>query len=288
MAVDPSSRAESQVEGRVEPPDAASARGPSISPLAQVSAEARLGAGCSVGPFAVIEDGVEIGDGSEIAAHAVVRRGTRLGKGTVVHPFAVLGGDAQDRRNQGGETTLVVGDGNVFREHVTAHRGTSHGGGVTRIGSGGLFMAGAHVAHDCQVGDGVVLANGTLLGGHVHLGDGVVSGGLVAVAPFVHVGERAFLAGGAMVERDVPPWVIVSGDRARVRGLNRVGLDRAGIEGPARAALEDAYRRVYRGSEPRLVAAAALADSADARVRLFAAAVREASSTPRLRLRAQP
>ena len=258
-----------------------------ISPLAQVSRGARLGTGCSVGPFAVVEDGVEIGDGSDIATHAVVRRGTRLGRGTVVHPFAVLGGDAQDRRHQGGDTTLVAGDDNVFREHVTAHRGTSHGGGVTRIGSGGLFMAGAHVAHDCQVGDGVVLANGTLLGGHVHLGDGVVTGGLVAIAPFVHIGERAFLAGGAMVERDVPPWIIVSGDRARVRGLNRVGVERAGLDAAARAGLEDAFRRVYRSNEPLLPAAAALADHPDERVRRFAAAVREAAASPRRRARTQ-
>lgn len=261
------------------------ARETTISALAQVGSGARLGAGCTVGAFAVIEDGVEIGDGSDLAAHAVVRRGTRVGRRTVVHPFAVLGGDAQDRRHQGGETQLVTGDDNVFREHVTAHRGTSHGGGVTRIGDGGLFMAGAHVAHDCQVGDGVVLANGTLLGGHVHLGDWVVSGGLVAIAPFVHIGERVFLAGGAMVERDLPPWVIASGDRARVRGLNRVGLDRAGLDAGARAALTAAFRRVYRGGEPRLAAAVALADHPDAHVRRFAAAVREAAGDPRRRAR---
>jgi UDP-N-acetylglucosamine acyltransferase len=262
---------------------AEAARETTISPLAAVASGARLGVGCTVGPFAVVEDGVEIGDGSELAAHAVVRRGTQLGRRCVVHPFAVLGGEAQDRRHQGGETALVAGDDNVFREHVTAHRGTSHGGGVTRIGSGGLFMASAHVAHDCQVGDGVVLANGTLLGGHVHIGDFVVSGGLVAIAPFVHIGERAFLAGGAMVERDVPPWVIASGDRARVRGLNRIGMDRAGLDAVTAAALAMAFRRIYRGEEPRLVAAAALAEHADGHVRRFAAAVHAATDDPRRR-----
>jgi UDP-N-acetylglucosamine acyltransferase len=253
---------------------------PNVSQLAAVSSHARLGDGCKVGDFAVVEDDVVLGDGTVVHPHAMVRAGTRMGRRNVVHPFAVLGGSPQDRRHEGGVSLLVVGDDNVFREHVTIHRGTSHGGGITRIGAGGLFMAAAHVAHDCTVADGVTLANATLLGGHVAVEDHVVTGGHVAVAPFARIGERAFLAGGAMVERDVPPFVIVAGDRARVRALNVVGLERAGVPAESRAALQAAFRRLFRGEEPRAQAAAALADHPDPLVRRLASALlRRQSST---------
>jgi UDP-N-acetylglucosamine acyltransferase len=241
-----------------------------IHPAALVDPGAILGASVSVGAFAVIEAGAEIGDGAVIEAHAVVRGGTSLGARSVVHPFAVLGGPPQDRRYAGEPTRLVIGERNVFREHVTAHRGTAHGGGVTRIGSGGLFMAGAHVAHDVQVGDSVTLANGTLLGGHVSVGDHAVTGGQVAIAPFVRVGSRAFLAGGAMVERDVPPFVIAAGDRARVRALNKVGLERSRVPEASRAALEKAFRAIFRSGAPRRQAAEALAGDEDPFVRELA------------------
>lgn len=243
-----------------------------IHSSAIVASTASLGEGVEVGPFAVIEDGVVVGAGTRIEAHAMVRRGTRVGVNNVVHPFAVLGGEPQDRRHAGEETTLTIGDSNVFREHVTVHRGTAHGGGVTRIGSHGLFMVGAHVAHDCQLGDAVILANATLLGGHVALGDHVVTGGGVALAPFVQVGERAFLAGGAMVERDVPPFVIAAGDRARVRALNKVGLRRSGVPVASIARLADAFVAIFRVG-PRAVAAASLRDDDDPFVRALAAAV---------------
>lgn len=243
-----------------------------IHPAAIVSSSAALGEGVSVGPFAVIEDGVVLGAGTRIEAHALVRSGTRMGAGNVVHPFAVLGGAPQDRRHAGEATRLEIGDGNVFREHVTVHKGTEHGGGVTRVGSHGLFMVGAHIAHDCRVGDAVTLANATLLGGHVAIGDHVVTGGGVALVPFVRVGERAFLAGGAMVERDVPPFVIAAGDRARVRALNKVGLRRSGVPEASIALLESAFVAVFRRG-PRVVAAEALRDDADPFVRALAAAV---------------
>jgi UDP-N-acetylglucosamine acyltransferase len=248
-----------------------------IHPSSIVSASAELGEGVEVGAFAVIEDGVVLGAGTRIEAHALVRRGARLGVNNVVHPFAVLGGEPQDRRHAGEETRLEIGDGNVFREHVTVHKGTAHGGGVTRIGSHGLFMVGAHVAHDCLVGDAVILANTTLLGGHVTLGSHVVTGGGVALAPFVRVGERAFLAGGAMVERDVPPFVIAAGDRARVRALNKVGLRRSGVPEASIAELERAFVAVFRRG-PRVTAATALRDDADPFVRALAAAVLAAPS----------
>ena len=248
-----------------------------IHPSAIVSSDAELAPGVEVGPFAVIEGDVVIGAGTRIEAHAMVRGGTRLGVDNVVHPFAVLGGAPQDRRHGGEVTRLEIGDGNVFREHVTVHRGTTHGGGVTTIGSHGLFMVGVHVAHDCHVGDAVILANATLLGGHVTLGARVVTGGGVALVPFVRVGERAFLAGGAMVERDVPPFLIAAGDRARVRALNKVGLRRSGVPEASIARLESAFVAIFRRG-PRALAAAALRDDDDLYVRALAAAVLAAPS----------
>jgi UDP-N-acetylglucosamine acyltransferase len=241
-----------------------------VHPLALVAADADLGEGVVVGPFAVVEPGVVVGAGCRLDAHAVVRSGTRLGARNVVHPFAVLGGDPQERTYAGEPTHLEVGDGNTFREHVTVHRGSVKGGGVTRIGSGSLIMAGVHVAHDCALGDGIELANATLLGGHVTLGDGVVVGGGAALAPFVRVGPRAFVAAGAMVEQDVPPFVIVAGDRARVRALNRVGLGRGGVPEASRAALERAFRGIFRSGLPRAPAAAELVSDPDPFVQALA------------------
>jgi UDP-N-acetylglucosamine acyltransferase len=245
----------------------------SVHPLALVAPDAELGAGVFVGPFAVVEPGVIVGAGTRLDAHAVVRSGTRLGARNAVHPFAVIGGDPQERTYAGERTSLEIGDGNTFREHVTVHRGSIKGGGLTRVGSGSLFMAGVHVAHDCALGDGLELANNVLLAGHVALGDHVVVGGGAAVAPFVRVGARAFVAAGAMVEHDVPPFVIVAGDRARVRALNRVGLARGGVPEASRAALERAFRALFRSGTPRATAAAGLAGDADPRVRELAAFV---------------
>jgi UDP-N-acetylglucosamine acyltransferase len=142
----------------------------------------------------------------------------------------------------------------VFREQVSVHRGTDKGGGATRIADRCLLMVGAHVAHDCSVGSDVVLTNLATLGGHVVVESSVVCGGHVAVAPFVHLGRGCFVAGGAKVERDVPPFMIAQGDRARVRALNRVGLERLGTPEPSRAALAEAFRLLWRSKEPLAVA----------------------------------
>jgi UDP-N-acetylglucosamine acyltransferase len=222
-----------------------------IHPTAVVAAGAELADGVVVGPHAVVGDGVAIGPGTRLVASCVVLGPTRLGARNVVHPYAVLGAEPQDRSHAGEPTTLVVGDDNVFREHVTVHRGTAKDRGTTSIGSGCLFMVGAHVAHDVRVGDAVTLTNGTLVGGHAEIGDHVVAGGGSAIAPFSRVGESAFLAGNAMVENDVPPFVIAAGDRARVRALNEVGLRRRGVPEGSRRALAKAFRIVFRSGVPR-------------------------------------
>jgi UDP-N-acetylglucosamine acyltransferase len=221
-----------------------------LHPTAVVSPCAKLGDGVVVGPLCVVGDDVEMGAGCKLLGSCTVLGPMRMGESNVVYPYAVLGGDPQDGSHAGQATRLEIGSGNVFREHVTVHRGTAKDRGTTRIGSEGLFMAGVHVAHDAVIGDGVTLANGTLLGGHVVVGDRVTTGGRAAIAPFVRIGEGAFIAAGAMVEIDVPPFVIVAGDRARVRALNRVGLRRQGVPDGSRRALATAFRTIYRGGAP--------------------------------------
>lgn len=251
-----------------------------IHEAALVAPDAELDEGVEIGAFAIVEAGARVGAGTRVEAHAIVRAGTTMGARNVVHPFAVIGGDPQERGYAGEPTRLAIGDGNVFREHVTVNRGSAKGGGLTRVGNGSLFMAGVHVAHDCVIGDRLELANGTLLAGHVELGDGVVTGGGVAIAPFVRVGQRAFVAGGAMVERDVPPFVIAAGDRARVRALNRVGLQRSGVPEASRSALERAFTAIFRSGAARAVAARALVADADPFARELAAFVVASDARP--------
>jgi UDP-N-acetylglucosamine acyltransferase len=226
-----------------------------IHPTSLVDPNAELGAGVLVGPYAVIGPGVRVGSGTRLDAHAVILGPTVLGDGNVVHSFAVIGGEPQHKRAEarpGGR--LVVGDRNVFREHATAHRGTDSG--VTRIGDDNLFMVGAHVAHDVTVGSSCTLANAVQLAGHARIEDHATFGGLSGVAQFVIVGESAFVAAGAMCEADVPPFVIVHGDRARVRALNVVGLRRRGVPEESIERLGAAFRLLFGRSVPRAEALA--------------------------------
>lgn len=199
-----------------------------------------------MGPFCWVAAGVRIGEGCELLGHVtVLGPGTRMGRRNRVFPGAVIGAPPQDKSYEQEPSVLEIGDDNQIREQVTLHRGTLKGGGVTRIGSRCLFMVGAHVAHDCAVGDDVILTNLATLGGHVTVEDHVVCGGHVAVQPFVRLGRGCFLAGGAKVERDVPPFVIAAGDRARVRALNQVGLQRMGVPEASRKALDAAFRLIW-------------------------------------------
>lgn len=256
-------------------------------PLAVIAAEASLGEGVSVGPFAVLE-GARVGSGSVLHAHSVVHQGVTLGARCEVHPFAVLGGAPQDRSYANERTTLVVGDDAHFREHSTVHRGTARGGGVTRVGSGVLVMCGAHIAHDCALGDAVVLSNGVQLAGHVVCEAHAVLGGLAAVAQYLRVGEGAFVAAGARVESDVPPYHVVQGDRARVRGLNTVGLLRRGASEALLRELTELHRRLYRRGLPLAVALGetTVPEGAPREVRHLLAFLRATLEAPRRRTRA--
>lgn len=224
---------------------------PKIHPTAVVARGVELGDGVEIGPYCVLGESVTIGPGTRLISHCVVSGPAEIGARNVVHPFAVIGAPPQDRTWAGEPTRLSMGDDNVIREHATIHRGSVKGGGVTRVGSGCLLMVGVHVAHDVTLEDTVTLTNGTLLGGHVTIGAFAVTAGHVAVAPFVRVGESAFLAGGAMVERDVPPFMIAAGDRARVRAVNRVGLERRGVPASSRAAIKQAFKVLFMSGQPR-------------------------------------
>jgi UDP-N-acetylglucosamine acyltransferase len=217
-----------------------------IDARAVVSAEARLAPDVSVGPFTVIGPGVEIGARTVIGPHAVINGPSRLGADNHVFQFASLGDAPQDKKYRGEPTRLEIGDRNVFREFVTVNRGTTHDKGVTRIGDDNLFMACAHVAHDCTIGNKTVFANGAVLGGHVEIGDWVILGGLTAVHQFGKVGAHAFLAGGAMARQDVPPYVMVAGDPAVPHAVNAEGLKRRGFDEEQIRAIREAYRILYR------------------------------------------
>ncbi len=234
----------------------------SVHPTAIVAPGARLGAGVSIGPFAVIEDGAVVGDECEIRAHAVVKNHVVLGRGNRVHEGAVLGGEPQDLSFEGGETSVMIGERNVFREGVTIHRSTKPGG-ATIVGSDCYLMAYVHLGHDCRLGDRVIIANNTALGGHVQVGDRAFVSGNVGVHQFCRIGRLAMLGANSKAAQDCLPFVISDGHTARARGLNVVGLRRAGIGAEQRSALKEAYRLLLRSGLHRdqaLERMAALAD----------------------------
>jgi UDP-N-acetylglucosamine acyltransferase len=218
-----------------------------IHPSAIVDPSVRLGADVEIGPFCIIGDSVEIGDRTRLVAHVTIERRTSLGADNVVHANAVLGGAPQIAHYADCATDLVIGDRNVIREGVTFHRGASTGKGVTRIGSDGMFMVGAHVAHDCIVGDSVVFANCAALGGHAEIGDGAFLGGLCAVHQFTRVGRWAMIGGLTPVTADVIPFARAAGNPGRLAGLNTIGLKRRGLANDRVRALTRAYSHIFNG-----------------------------------------
>jgi UDP-N-acetylglucosamine acyltransferase len=215
---------------------------PEVDPLARVASDAVLEPGVSVGPFAVVGAGVRIGRGTRLESHAVIEGDTRLGERNHVFPFASIGLVPQDLKYRGEATRVEIGDRNVFREGATVHRGTRGGGGLTRIGSDNLFMAQVHVAHDCMVGSHTIFANAAALSGHVEVQDHATLGGFSGVHQFCRVGAFAFMGGGTMATKDVLPFSLTVGNRARFVGLNLVGLRRRGFSAERVSALKRACR----------------------------------------------
>ncbi len=216
-----------------------------IHPTALVDRHAELDGDVYIGPFSVVGPDIRLGRGSRLESHVVLNGRTTLGEGCRVFPFACLGHRPQDLKYRGEDSELVIGSNNQIREHVTMHPGTAHGGGVTRVGDDGLFMAGAHVAHDCQVGNGVIMANNATLAGHVSVGDFAVLGGLCAVHQFVRIGRMAMIGGLAGVENDVIPYGMVLGNRAYLNGLNIVGMKRRGVARDVIQNLRNSYRCLF-------------------------------------------
>jgi len=220
-----------------------------IHPTAIIDPAAVLGE-VDIGPNCLIGAGVTLSDGVVLKSHVVIEGETEIGSGTVIHPFAVIGGDPQDLKYSGEPTKLVIGKNNTFREYSTCNRGTLGGGGVTIIGDNNLFMASSHVGHDCVVGSGCVLANSAALAGHVVLGDSVIMGGLSGVHQHTRVGALAMIGAGAKVVQDVPPFMMAQGDRARLFGVNVIGMRRSGYSKEIIEDLKKAYRLLFLSSIP--------------------------------------
>jgi UDP-N-acetylglucosamine acyltransferase len=217
-----------------------------IHPTAVIAPDAVLAEGVEVGPYSVIGPGVEIGRGTRVGPHVVIEGPTRIGAGNRIFQFASVGADPQDKKYRGEVSRLEIGDRNVIRECVTLHRGTAQDKSVTRIGDDNLFMAYAHVAHDCVIGNQCILANNATLGGHVRLDDWVIMGGLSAVHQFGRVGAHAFIANNAAVTRDVPPFVMAVGQPADAHSINAEGLKRRGYTPGQVRNIRAAFRVLYR------------------------------------------
>lgn len=216
-----------------------------IHPTAVVDDGARIGDGVFIGPYCVIGPDAVLADGVRLTSHVVVAGRTTIGPNTHIYPFASIGTPPQDMKYKGEPSTLEIGANNIIREQVTMNPGTEGGGMVTRIGNNCLFMVGSHVAHDCILGNHVMLANNATLAGHVTMGDYAILGGLAAVHQFCRIGRHAMVGGMSGVEQDVIPYGSVIGNRARLAGLNVVGLKRRGFSRPEVATLRKAYRLLF-------------------------------------------
>jgi UDP-N-acetylglucosamine acyltransferase len=216
-----------------------------IHPTAVVESGARLAPTVEIGPYCHVGAQVDLGEGVALVSHVVVAGRTTIGAGTRIFPFASIGHAPQDLKYAGEESRLVIGTGNIIREHVTMNPGTKGGGMVTRVGDDGLFMAGAHVAHDCTVGNRIVMANHATIGGHVVVGDHAIFGGLSAVHQFVRIGPHAMIGGMSGVERDVIPYGSAVGDRARLSGLNIIGMQRRGFTREEIQGLRTAFQMLF-------------------------------------------
>ncbi|MCF8495986.1 MAG: acyl-ACP--UDP-N-acetylglucosamine O-acyltransferase [Alphaproteobacteria bacterium] len=217
----------------------------SIHPTSIIEKGAQIDPGATIGPYCVIGPHVVIEAGVVLKSHVVIEGHTSIGENTIVYPFASLGSPPQDLKFAGEESRLVIGKNNTIREHVTMNPGTAGGNLETRIGNNGLFMASAHVAHDCVLGDHVIMANNAALGGHVTLGDNVIIGGLSAVHQFVRIGAHAIIGGMSGVDSDVIPYARVKGERAHLAGLNLIGLERRGFSRDHIRTLQKAYEALF-------------------------------------------
>jgi UDP-N-acetylglucosamine acyltransferase len=235
-----------------------------IHPTAIVHPHAVLGADVSVGAYSMIGEHVEIGDRTAIGPHTIIEGPTRIGRDNRIGSFNVLGGPPQDKKYAGEPTRLEIGDRNTIREYCTFNRGTLKDARVTRIGDDNWIMAYVHVAHDCQIGSNTVFANNAQLSGHVQVGDWAILGGFTGVVQFIRIGAHVMIGGGTILRQDVPPYVTVAGNPAKVFGVNSEGLRRRSFAAGAIEELQRAYRTLYRSGLPLADAQIALAEQARA------------------------
>jgi UDP-N-acetylglucosamine acyltransferase len=244
-----------------------------IHPTALVDPQAELSSQVRVGPYAVIEDQVRIGAGCEIGAHAVIKRFTTLGARNRIFEHAVLGGEPQDVKFKGEQSRLVIGDDNLIREFCTLHRACGEAE-ETSIGSRNFFMVGVHVAHNCYVGDDNIFTNGAAIAGHIQVEDHVFLSNNVGAHQFVRFGRYAMVGGKSKIVQDVLPFFITDGNPARVRGVNSVGLRRAGFSAETRRSLKESYRLLSRSRMPLEKALSALEKIQDSNVEHLIAFIR--------------
>ncbi len=218
-----------------------------VHPAAVVEDGAVLGSGVEIGPFCHVGPRVVLGEGVRLRSHVSVAGITHVGARCDLYPGVALGGDGQILRNDFTEGRLEIGPDCVLREMVSMNTGSRKGGGVTRVGAKGYFMANSHIGHDCHVGDNVVFANSVALGGHVEIGDGVIFGGLAAVQQFCRVGKGAMIGGLTGVNRDVIPYAMAFGDHVELAGLNLIGLKRRGLSRETINAMRATFREVFYG-----------------------------------------
>ncbi len=217
-----------------------------IHPTALVASGAQLADDVEIGPYAIIGETVKIGAGTVVGPHVVIEGVTTIGERNRFHSGAAIGCEPQDKKYRGEPTRLVIGNGNTFFQNVTIATGTAQDQGITQVGDDNWIMAYAHIAHDCIVGSHIILANGATLAGHVEVGDHVILGGLSAVHQFCVIGAHAMGGGGAMINQDLPPFVMCEGNRAVQRGLNTEGMKRRGFTAEQISAVKKAYKLLYR------------------------------------------
>lgn len=226
-----------------------------IHPSSFVDKSVELGADVEIGPFCLVKGKTKIGSGTKLMSHVVIgsdSTAVEIGKNNFFHPGAIIGGPPQDLKYNGEQTQVIIGDNNSFREFCTVNAGTVNGGGITRIGDKGLFMAYVHIAHDCQIGTDIVIANSCQLAGHVHIDDHAKIGGVCCFNQFVRVGKYAYIAGDSSVNKDILPFAIAQGNYAKMRSFNQIGMERNGFTKEQVAAVKTVTRWLLMGSNTQV------------------------------------
>lgn len=217
-----------------------------IHKTAIIDAKAELDAGVEIGPYCIIGPQVKIAKNTRLAPHVVIDGWTKIGEGCRIFQFASLGAIPQDLKYKGEESWVILGNNNTIREFVTIHRGTAQSGGKTIMGDNNLLMAYSHVAHDCKIGNQVILANAATLAGHIEIEDYAIVGGLVGIHQFLKLGRHCIIGGGSGVNQDIPPYMMANGQRAKLYGVNNIGLKRHNFSPEAVSNLKKAYHIIFR------------------------------------------